>query len=181
MSNQTMYSQENDTQMTLFEGMPRWNDSRLKGVIITFFLYFLQPIWNLSNGISIHPENTARMLHILVELTRSILLPMFYAYIWRPITPTPKIIVTATMPETVAVNSNDELDGIDKSILHTLSRNPSGCTAHMIHQRIGPMYPELEKEDIVKRINLLTGLNRASILKTSLSSQVWVPIKVKAH
>jgi hypothetical protein len=181
MSNQTMYLQENEMQMTPFEEMPRWNDYRVKGFVLTFFLYFLQPLWNIYHGISMNPENLTRMLQFLLELARSILLPMFYAYIWRPITPVPKIIVTATLPEPVVVNSNDELDGIDKSILHTLSRNPSGCTAHMIHQRIGPMYPELEKEDIVKRINILTGLNRASILTTSLSSQVWVPIKVKAH
>ena len=144
--------------------------------ILAWIAFYFQPIYKLYTRGNLTPYDLRVIMQLLFEVTRFILLPMFYAYLWRP-TPQITIQVASTDRETMT----EDLDAIDKSILHTLSRNPSGCTARMIHQRIGPMYPELERSDITERLDTLTTLNRAAIIPTNLSSMMWVPIKVKAH
>ena len=148
--------------------------------ILAWFVVYAQPLYKLYDRVMMTPHDMRLVLQLLFELTRFILLPMFYAYIWR-VQPAPtQITIQAPCVDRETMTS-DDLDAIDKSILLSLSRNPSGCTARMIHQRIGPMYPELEKEDIAKRLEVLTGHNRAAILPTNLSSVMWIPIKVKAQ
>lgn len=148
----------------------------MRASILAWVFFYTRPIYKLYTHGNLSPYDLSVITQLLFEVARFILLPMFYAYLWRP-TPRITIQVACTDRETMT----DDLDTIDKSILHTLSRNPSGCTARMIHQRIGPMYPELERSDITERLDALTTLNRAAVIPTNLSSMMWVPIKVKAQ
>jgi len=148
---------------------------------ITAWLFvYAQPLYNLYQRVMLSPNDMRLVFKLLFDITRFVLLPMLYAYIWRA-TPAPTHITIQAPCTDRETMTSDDLDTIDKSILLSLSRNPSGCTARMIHQRIGPMYPELEKEDIAKRLESLTSINRAAILPTNLSSVMWIPIKVKAQ
>ena len=148
--------------------------------IASWFFVYAQPLYKLYQRVILTPNDMRLVFQLLFDITRFVLLPMFYAYMWRPVTAAPQITIQAPCVDRETMTS-DDLDTIDKSILLSLSRNPSGCTARMIHQRIGPMYPELEKEDIAKRLESLTAMNRAAILPTNLSSVMWIPIKVKAQ
>jgi hypothetical protein len=148
--------------------------------IFAWLFVYARPIFNLYNNFAINVNDIRLLTQLGMDLARFILLPMLYAYLWRPVTPPPKITIEVPCIDRETMTT-DELDAIDKSILLSLGRNPSGCTARMIHQRIGPMYPELERDDIVKRLETLTAANRAAILPSNLSSLMWVSIKVKAH
>jgi hypothetical protein len=148
--------------------------------IMAWLFVYARPILNLYNRSSLNVNDMRLIAQLSFELARFILLPMLYAYLWRPVTPAPQITIQVPCTDRETMTS-DELDAIDKSILLSLGRNPSGCTARMIHQRIGPMYPELERDDIVKRLEVLTAANRAAILPSNLSSLMWVSIKVKAQ
>ena len=147
--------------------------------LIAWAMVYAQPLYRLYQRLSLSPHDVRIVTQLLFEVMRFILLPLFYAYIWRPVNkPHITVQVPSTDRETM---TSDDLDVIDKSILHSLLRNPSGCTTRMIHQRIGPMYPELERKDIDKRLEALTANNRAAILPTTLSSIMWIPIKVKSQ
>ena len=147
--------------------------------ISTWFFIYARPIFNIYN--SKPTMNDMRLLAQLgIDLARFIFLPMLYAYLWRPVTPIPKIPIQAPCTDRETMTS-DEYDPIDKSILLSLTRNPSGCTARMIHQRIGPMYPELERNDVIKRLEQLTANNRAAILPSNLTSLMWISVKVKSQ
>ena len=148
--------------------------------ILAWFVVYAQPLYKLYQRVMLSPNDMRLVFKLLFDITRFVLLPMLYAYMWRPVTAAPQITIQAPCMDRETMTS-DDLDTIDKSILLSLSRNPSGCTARMIHQRIGPMYPELEKEDVAKRLEALTAMNRAAILPTNLSSVMWIPIKVKAQ
>jgi len=148
---------------------------------ITAWLFvYARPIFSLYNRWTLNVNDMRLLMQLALDLARFILLPMLYAYLWRPVAAAPQITIQVPCTDRETMTS-DELDAIDKSILLSLTRNPSGCTARMIHQRIGPMYPELERDDIVKRLETLTTANRAAILPSNLSSLMWVSIKVKSQ
>jgi len=148
--------------------------------IMAWLFVYARPIFSIYNRWALNVNDVRLLTQLALDLARFILLPMLYAYLWRPVTAAPHITIQAPCVDRETMTS-DDLDSIDKSILLSLSRNPSGCTARMIQQRIGPMYPELERDDIVKRLEHLTSANRAAIMSSNLSSLMWVSIKVKAQ
>jgi hypothetical protein len=171
----TMCHTEEDMQLEPYFKSPlTW-----VATISAWFFIYARPIFNIYNS---KPNmNDMRLLaQLAMDLARFIFLPMLYAYLWRPVTPVPKITIQAPSTDRETM-TGDEYDPIDKSILLSLARNPSGCTARMIHQRIGPMYPELERNDVVKRLEQLTANNRAAILPSNLTSLMWISVKVKSH
>lgn len=158
----------------------------MNSALFAWFIIYMHPLWKLYKNSSLNPNDSRLLLQFIFECSRNLLLPLLYAYIWHPFTEvqrahidSPPFINHKNTDDMCPVT--DDIDMIDKSILHTLSRNPAGCTPRMIHQRIGPMYPELEREDIIKRLDILTANKRASILPSKLTSHIWIPIKVKSH
>lgn len=148
--------------------------------ISAWLFVYARPIFNIYNRSTLNVHDVRLLAQLALDLARFIFLPMLYAYLWRPVTPTPHITIQVPSTDRETMTA-DDLDAIDKSILHSLSRNPSGCTARMILQRIESMYPELERDDVVKRLETLTASGRAAILPTTLSSIMWIPIKVKSQ
>ena len=189
-STQHSYKMFNDTTMCLLEEdlqvVPYNPKITMNSFLFAWFISYIYPLWKLYKNSSVNPNDASLILQFMRECLRYILLPLLYAYIWHPFTevkhmhttPIPFINHKSTNDQCPSV---DEIDSIDKSILHILSRNPAGCTPRMIQQRICPMYPELEREDIIKRLDILTANKRASILPSKLTSHIWIPNKVKSQ
>jgi len=154
--------------------------------------YYFFPSWAYSftcDAWDFYTQNTyatPQQMNILVRaalcLFQYVVLPMFYAYVWRSAPPQVNVYVPASSTAPVVVEtsgpvSEEALDEVDKEILHILAR--SHATTRMILHCLRPSYPDLERNDVNSRLFRLMGENRVYNIPGSGTAPMWAPIKIK--
>ena len=152
--------------------------------VLAWLCVYMKPLYSLFSRLPMNSNESKLLLQLASECVRFILVPMLSSYMFSKQQMIhieyPKVEEPISYP---LENTNEtiSLDTIDKSILHTLSRNPTGSTARMILQKLRPLYPELERVDILTRMEYLVLKKRVTNITGSVSSPMWSLVKIKTY
>jgi len=152
--------------------------------IMGWLFIYANPLYNLFNHPFTDTTEAKFILQIICEIIRFLVVPMLTSYLYSKKQVIRIEYPTAEEPISYPLEHSNEtisLDTIDKSILHTLSRNPTGSTARMILQKLRPLYPELERVDILTRMEYLVLKKRVTNVTGSVSSPMWSLVKIKTY
>jgi hypothetical protein len=111
-------------------------------------------------------------------LLRNLLLPLFFAYLFRPKAAEVHIHVKQQETDLHIQRENDDeeslLDELDNRIIEQLKKRESGTTARMLTLALRSSYPELELADMDDRLNILQSKGLVSGFKGQLRAPLWV-------
>jgi len=133
MDNDTFFCAYNS--LSVVEATPQW-----------FQMTFLQASQALKT------DQARFIIRVLLILSQYTILPMFYAYLWRPAAPQVNIHLGRNYAVTEAPKEEVELDSLANEILENLKRCPTGTSAKHLLRSLVPFYDDLELYAIHTRL-----------------------------
>jgi len=148
-------------------------DSLLNHLCIYYFQFQARVLILVMNHCKMSPSQ----LDTVWKLFTYILLPVFYVYLARPAAPQITIQVPgagAVLVREGPVISTDDMSQMESDIIYHLRRFQQGCTAKMLMRALLPVYPQVELEDVNRRLYSLQERGHVRSFDGDVVSRLWV-------
>ena len=112
----------------------------------------------------------------ILYVFRYLLIPLFFAFVFRPREAEVIIHVEHENFRTAQQDEEKEtiLDALDQRIIEQLKKRPSGTTARMLTLASRASFPEVELADMDDRLHALQSKGVVSVFKGQLRAPLWV-------